>query len=154
MKWVILWLLAGTGIFLAFQYGLHQRTQPKAYLQDGTVVLPKGADGHYHWQGRVNGRPVEFLVDTGATRTSISQDLAAKAGLTLGEGVPVQTAAGEATARQATAHIELEGLGRFENMKVLVMPTDDGTALLGMNVLGQLDIVQQDGELRLRKRPD
>lgn len=154
MKWVILWLLAGTAIFLAFQYGLHQRAQPKAYLQNGTVVLPKGSGGHYHWQGQVNGRPVEFLVDTGATRTSISQDLAAKAGLTLGRGVQVQTAAGEVTAHQATAHIELEGLGRFENMKVLVMPIDDGTALLGMNVLGQLDIVQQDGELRLRKRPD
>ena len=47
----------------------------------GVIELKRGADGHFYWPGRLNGMAVDFLVDTGATRTALPQALAERAGL-------------------------------------------------------------------------
>jgi hypothetical protein len=45
------------------------------------IGLQRAADGHFHWPGRVNGSAVDFLVDTGATSTTLPAALAHSADL-------------------------------------------------------------------------
>ncbi|MCB1481868.1 MAG: TIGR02281 family clan AA aspartic protease [Rhodobiaceae bacterium] len=62
------------------------------------VILRRSADGHFHARARVNGTEMELLVDTGASRVSLSQADAQAAGIDLSAlryTVPVQTANGE-----------------------------------------------------------
>jgi aspartyl protease family protein len=64
----------------------------------GEVELRRGGDGHFHVRAQVNGTQLELLVDTGASRVSLSQTDAQAAGIDLAAlrfVVPVQTANGE-----------------------------------------------------------
>src|SRR3990172_6470937 len=49
----------------------------------GTVELAAGATGHYHADAEINGRPVEVMVDTGATLVALTYEDAERAGLRL-----------------------------------------------------------------------
>ena len=40
---------------------------------DSEIVLPIGAGGHFSGAGAINGKPVQFLVDTGATTIALSR---------------------------------------------------------------------------------
>ena len=94
--------------------------------------------------------PVEFLIDTGASMTSVSEELAEQAGLQGQRSITMHTAAGAVEAKLSEADIELKGMGRFERLQVVILPTRDTTAMVGMNVLGKLHIQQQEGQLRLK----
>ena len=60
----------------------------------GMIEIARGPDGHYHWPGRINGRAVDFLIDTGATSTAISAALAQELQLDALGRVQSNTAAG------------------------------------------------------------
>ncbi|MFO1350799.1 MAG: retroviral-like aspartic protease family protein [Gammaproteobacteria bacterium] len=45
--------------------------------QPPAVVLRQQSSGHYSSTGTINGKPVEFVIDTGATTVALSADLAA-----------------------------------------------------------------------------
>lgn len=71
--------------------------------QTEDVRFKNQADDRMTVQVRLSGTgPFEFLVDTGADRTAISRDLAAKLGLTKGEKASVHTIAGVSTVSTAT----------------------------------------------------
>jgi aspartyl protease family protein len=56
--------------YLYFENTLEARNQPNRYLQiapGSELVLKRNGDGHYVFPGMINGRPVSFLLDTGAT---------------------------------------------------------------------------------------
>src|SRR5690606_29838277 len=40
----------------------------------GEIVFRRANDGHFHVEAEVDGRPIRFLVDTGATDVVLSQD--------------------------------------------------------------------------------
>jgi aspartyl protease family protein len=149
--WKILtvWLLLGTLVFLGVQALLRSRNQVQISLGDGAVTLRRAADGHYHWPGSVNGRRVDFLVDTGATVTTLPGPLARALDLPPGRTVNTQTAAGAATAYLSQVDLELDGGPRVGRMPITVM---DGleAPLLGMDLMGRLHIEQSQGQMRLR----
>ena len=94
LKFATVWLLLGTAVFLGLQW--QQREARKAtFSAVGDVVeIRRADDGHYHWAGKLNGRPVEFLVDTGATGVAIPTELATRLGL-VSEGSVRSSTAGE-----------------------------------------------------------
>ncbi len=47
---------------------------------NGDLVLKRAQDGHFHIEVRVNGEPIRFLVDTGASIVTLSEDDARRAG--------------------------------------------------------------------------
>ena len=47
--------------------------------------MPRSADGHYYVPGAVNGFSVVFLIDTGATVSSLPDQFARNAGIRVGE---------------------------------------------------------------------
>lgn len=46
-----------------------------------TVSLPRDGQGHFKVQARVDGRPVEFMVDTGASMIALRESAAARLGI-------------------------------------------------------------------------
>jgi aspartyl protease family protein len=148
LKIATVWLLVGVAVFLGFQtFEAHQQ-QARVSLTGAAIELRRGADGHFHWPGEVNGVRVDFLVDTGATATALPGALAARAGLALQAGVVSSTAAGPVRGHLARADIVLAGGVRAERLQVTVLP-GLGAPLLGMDVLGRLHFTQEAGVLRI-----
>ncbi len=146
---VTLWLVIGAAVFLAVQWW--QREQQRALVStDGDAIeLRRSADGHYHWPGSINGRAVDFLVDTGATSTAMPADLAAELRLaSIGE-VQSSTAGGRVTGRVVRVDIALQGGVRASRLRVVALAGLEAHPLLGMDVLGRLHLVQRDGVLRI-----
>lgn len=149
LKHITVWLLLGTGVFLGVQAWQRQQAGSRFSSDGGVIELRRAADGHFHWPGRVNGVAVEFLVDTGATRTALPEPLARTAGL-LAEGrVQSATAGGTVTGWVGRGDLQLQGGVQVDRLPITVLPAL-GAPLLGMDVLGRLRFSQADGVLRLR----
>lgn len=149
LKVVTVWLLLATVLFLAVQAFLAQQQRSRFQAGGmGVVELRRAPDGHFHWPARVNGRAVEFLVDTGATRTALPGALAEQLNLERGRALRSSTAGGLAHGWETQVDLTLEGGLRAERLRVTVLP-DLAAPLLGMDVLSRLHFTQQGGVLRL-----
>lgn len=148
LKHLTVWLLLGTAVFIAVLAWQRQQQATRVRLADGVIELRRGPDGHFHWPGEVNGVPVDFLVDTGATRTALPESLARRAGLQPEGRVQSATAGGTVQGWQARADLRLQGGLQAERLPVTVLPAL-GAPLLGMDLLGRLHFSQRDGVLRL-----
>jgi aspartyl protease family protein len=151
-KIATLWLLVGVLVFLAIQWWLREREQMRFQAAGGVIELRRGPDGHYHWPGRINGRAVDFLVDTGATSTAIPSFLARELGLDPIGRVRSSTAGGPVVAEVVRADVALEGGVRAERLRVVALPGLADHPLLGMDVLGRLHWQQREGVMRIDLR--
>lgn len=153
LKIATVWLLLGLVVFLGFR-ALEAREERTRFSVDGAAIeIRRAADGHYHWPGRLNGRAVDFLVDTGATRSAISADLARELGLEAIGSVQSNTAGGVVRGEIARADLALEGGVRAERLPLVVLPALGDKPLLGMDVLGRLRWQQDGGVLRIEAAP-
>lgn len=148
LKHATVWLVVATGLFLAVQAGLRRAAESRVLVQGDTVELQRAADGHYHWPGRIAGRDVEFLVDTGATGTAIPAALARELRLEVVGRVTSNTAGGTVQGELVVGDLVLEGGVRAERLRMAALPELD-SPLLGMDVLGRLHLQQAGGVLRV-----
>jgi aspartyl protease family protein len=144
------WLAVAVGIYAGLVwYERHEagsRIEVATVGADSSIAIRRDRDGHYRLPGTVNGEPVLFLIDTGATRTVIPRSVARRAGLEkIGSDV-AKTAAGEVRLDLARADIGLAGGLRINALRVSVSPGVTVEALLGMDVLGELRF-EQDGRI-------
>lgn len=95
------WLAVMAGLYLAMDYV----RQPRAAVvaADGALVIARGSDGHFRVAGSVNGQPVRFMVDTGASLIAVSDALAQQAGLQGGQVTQFRTANGVRSGRVVAA---------------------------------------------------
>ncbi len=149
LKHITLWLLLGTAVFVAVLAWQAQQQKTQFSARGGVIELRRGADGHFHWPGRVNGVAVEFLVDTGATRTALPQAVAELAGLVREGRVRSSTAGGTVQGWTGRADLQLQGGVRAQRLTITVLPSLDAP-LLGMDMLSRLRFSQTDGVLTLR----
>ena len=154
LKVVTVWLLVGVLVFLGIQWWQREQEQTRFHAEGDVVELRRGADGHYHWPGRINGRSVDFLVDTGATGTAIPAAMALDLGLESLGAVRSSTAGGDVVGQVVRADIDLQGGVRVRNLRVVALPRLGERPLLGMDVLGRLHWQQRDGTLRIELRAD
>lgn len=115
-------------------------------IQDGaTVRIPIGEDGHFHVDALINGHRLSFMVDSGATVTTVSRSFAQSAGIpTNGRQTVVETAAGPASTIQSSAdRLEVGTITRTD-FPVDVNDRDDMN-LLGMNFLRTLNSWRVEG---------
>ena len=75
-------------------------------LQGRETRIPMAIDGHFWVEGRLNGEEVKFLVDSGATMTTIDRDTALKA------GVPVSPQRDQYRPHRQRHHPRVERPGR------------------------------------------
>ncbi|MEM9639330.1 MAG: TIGR02281 family clan AA aspartic protease, partial [Pseudomonadota bacterium] len=59
------------------------RPQQAVFADQGKLVVPRGPDGHYYIAAEVNGAPVQFVLDTGASTLVLTREDAAAAGLSV-----------------------------------------------------------------------
>lgn len=122
----------------------------------GSVRLKPDERGHYVAEFRMNGRPVEALVDTGASMVAINKSTARRLGINVSPAdfiYEVNTANGKA--KVASAMIREIEIGRVRVRDVEAAVLDDraldGT-LLGMSFLKRLESFSvADGDLILKQ---
>ncbi|HYQ73353.1 MAG TPA: TIGR02281 family clan AA aspartic protease [Gammaproteobacteria bacterium] len=115
------------------------------------VQLERNRAGHYVTSGTINGQPVEFMLDTGATDVSIPASVADRIGLERGRRAWYQTANGTISAWQTTLDEIRIGPLRMGPVAASINPNSgDDAVLLGMSFLRQLDFSQQGNTLTLK----
>lgn len=149
-KIVTVWLLVGTLLFLGIRAMQVQRGGTEVRLENGVVELQRAADGHYHWPGSIGGKDVVFMVDTGATVTSIPADLARAAKLARVGTSSFDTANGRTVNAIVVGDLELEGGVRVNALRMGVLPGGSGQALLGMDVIGRLGMSVSGNVMQFR----
>lgn len=146
LKMVLAWVAIFGIFFMIFAFrgefiGLGQRLRAEAIgapLQDGAEVrIPMAEDGHFWVNGTVNGQDVRFLVDSGASTTTIAADVAARAGVEARQRGFIETANGRAPVSRGYAdRVQIATIERTD-FPVLVNANAD-TNVLGMNFLSSL----------------
>ena len=158
MKWHVQWpafVLALVGVVF-FAADRLTRTPTVVHSVTGgraEISIPAARDGHYYLKGSINGEPITFMIDTGATYVSVSSNFARKARLPEGVVGYFSTANGSVEGRIVKdQEVAAEGF-RISGLSVAVTPLDGKTGLLGQNFLKRFEISQSQGTLRLRQSP-
>ena len=126
---------------------------------------PKGHDdvlifrdkwGMFKTVGSINGLPVKFLVDTGASSVAMNSAQARRLGVDFrvqGEPIYVSTASDVTQAYQLKLDVVKVGSIQLRNVTAVVMdgaqPTD---VLLGMSFLGHVEMINKSDKLILRRK--
>ncbi len=117
----------------------------------GEVVLDRNRSGHYVAPGQINGQPVTFLVDTGATHVSVPESLAGRLGLERGREQRSMTANGVISVYATRLNSVRLGNIELRNVQASINPfMPEDTVLLGMSFMQHLELIQRDGQLTLR----
>lgn len=143
-----------------FQNELENQRNPNREIEarslegGGTeVVLQRNRQGHYVTSGEINGKAVEFLLDTGATTVAVPMTLAKRLGLRRGAPIRMQTANGEVTGWLTRLDSVAIGPIKLDNVRATIGPgLQDGQILLGMSALKRLEFTQSGDTLTLRLR--
>lgn len=132
------------------------RIESSRVTEDGIteVVLKRDRSGHYRAAGALNGVPVNFLIDTGATSIAVSRSQARSMGLK--ELYPQQSVTAAGVVDGFATRIDEVRLGDLTayNLSAYILPIEHTDhVLLGMAFLKHLELVQRDGTLTLRTLP-
>jgi aspartyl protease family protein len=125
---------------------------PEQVVEGGETRVKRAPDGHYWLRAEINGHPANFLVDTGATLTAVSDETAAAAGLEPREaGIPVrmQTANGTVAAELTTIDELRFGNVAARGLDAVIAPGLGPTNVIGMNFLSRLVSVRLEGEMMI-----
>ncbi|HEU4696986.1 MAG TPA: TIGR02281 family clan AA aspartic protease [Sphingomicrobium sp.] len=122
---------------------LTQRLKAEAVgtpVQQGRETrIPMAIDGHFWVDAKVNGKDVKFLVDSGATMTTIDRETAAAAGVPLSERRDQFVRTGNGIIRVSSSRADEIQVGDIVRRDVGVQIADnDDLNVLGMNYLSSL----------------
>ncbi len=153
-----LWISLMALLFVAFSNWEEDRASadrlPQSRVtQDGEreVILKRNPQDHYVADGLINGHRVTFLVDTGATHVAVPMHLHRRLGLKPGLKGVARTANGDAEVYYTS--IEHLSLGTLEFADVrasLISGMTGNEILLGMSVLGEVELAQRGNRLYIR----
>lgn len=143
-----LWVLIFLGVIVS--YGLWEDIRgtviprQSVHAEQGRIEVPMARDGHFHMTLGVNGVPVEFVVDTGASEIVLTQEDAERAGIAI-DGLPFLGTANTANGTVRTAQVRLDevDLGGItdRNVRALVNGGEMNGSLLGMTYLNRFSEV-------------
>ncbi len=150
---IFIGVIAGVGLWDDIRNDVAPR---QAVFEDGArVEVPRGPDGHYRLTLGINGTPVDFIVDTGASSVVLSDRDARRAGINpdnLRFTGLANTANG--TVRTATVRLDEISLGgvALRDFPVSVNGGEMNFSLLGMDYLETFNRIEiSDGELVLER---
>ena len=110
-------------------------------VEPGEASIAKSTDGHFWANADVDGHPVRFLIDTGATAVALTADDARNLGIdpsALQYQYTVMTANGPARAAQVKLGLVSVGRAGVSDVNAYVIDKGLETSLLGMSYLGRL----------------
>lgn len=119
-----------------------------------TVTLTADGRGHFSAPGSVNGAPIRFLVDTGATLVSMGAADAVRANIDYRKGQPgmSMTANGPTKVWRVTLNSVKLGSVTLHQVDAAVHEHDLPVALLGMSFLNRMEMKRDGSTMTLKKR--
>lgn len=163
-KWfsISAWVIVLGFLTLFFNRTLDEQRNPNQRIEGSLtengikeIRLERNRAGHYVATGSINGHPVEFLVDTGATDVAIPAHLAEKLKLKTLRAIIYETANGPV--RGFTTRIEKLSLGNVSvsQLRGGINPgMTNSYVLLGMSFLRQVEFTQRGDTLIIRQYPE
>jgi aspartyl protease family protein len=118
------------------------------------IVLTAGAGGHFTTDGKINGKAVSFLVDTGATAIAMGQADAERIGLNYKDAPRgfAGTANGRIPVNLVTLSSVRVGDVEIANVEAVVMPSAMQHVLLGNSFLTRFQMKRDNETMRLIRR--
>lgn len=118
------------------------------------IVLTAGSGGHFTTAGQINGRAVQFVVDTGATSIAMSAGDADRAGIAYKDGQAVQlsTANGVVVGRRIKLASVRVGDVEVYDIDAVVIPQPMTYMLLGNSFLTRFQMLRENEQMILVKR--
>jgi aspartyl protease family protein len=118
------------------------------------IVLQAGSGGHFTTLGSINGRSVQFVVDTGATFVALSVADAERVGLNYQSGQPVRmtTANGQANGWRLSLNSLRIGDVEVAGVEAVVTPQAMPYVLLGNSYLTRFQMRRENDQMTLERR--
>lgn len=121
-----------------------------ASLPSGVALLKADGRGHYTGSFKMNGKPVEGLVDTGASLVAINETTARRLGISIAGldfKYPISTANGRTDAALITLQRVEIGTVRVEKVEAFVLRDKAlSSTLIGMSFLKRLSAYAAEGD--------
>ncbi len=116
---------------------------------DYRLILTRNKTGRYAGIGLVKDVPVSYVVDTGASKTVISNRVAISAGIKGCQSSGLNHTANGLTSSCVT-HADIQfGSFKLQNQTLTILPNMDDDMLIGMDILQTLKVEQKAGILEL-----
>lgn len=148
---IFLGVAAGYGVWTDTQLQLAPR---QAVLQGGETSIPRSRDGHYYVTLDIQGTPIRFLADTGASSVVLTKSDAEKIGIEIGRLDYLGTAyTANGPVRTARVVLQDVSLGPLtdEKLDAFVNEGEMESSLLGMSYLGQFSVEIAQDRMILRR---
>ena len=118
------------------------------------IVLTAGSGGHFITTGSINGRTVQFMVDTGATYVALGEAEAERIGLKYKDGKRgvMNTANGQVVVHLVRLDLVRVGDVQVYGVDAVVMPAALGTVLLGNSFLTRFQMKRENDRMTLDRR--
>jgi aspartyl protease family protein len=158
IKMVLAWITIFGGIFVLFLFKDEGRvvwerataelSGNAGQIEGTTLRIPREEDGHYWVRANVNGTPVRFMVDSGATTTTLSPAAARTSKIEPSGGFPVLVETANGTVEVQRARIKTLAFGNIVQRDAAVLIGSEGlgdTNLLGMSFLSALKSWRVEG---------
>jgi len=135
------------------RYQYKKNSSQGTIMAEGVILTRKPGGSHYWAKGKINGKDVTFVVDTGATYVALNKDLARKLKIKRGnKEVEVSTASKIETAYQVLLDTVSVGDIKMHNVPaVITKHTFPKVPLLGMSFLQYVDISQENEQMILKR---
>ena len=118
------------------------------------IVLMADARGHFIDHGQINGKSMQYMVDTGASTVAIGRADAERMGLPYLQGTPVMMRTANGTAQGWKLILDSVRVGDVEvrGLEAIVASQSMPYVLLGNNLLAHFQMTRQGTEMILVKR--
>jgi aspartyl protease family protein len=145
------WLAVMGVVWVGMEFAMKPRAA--VITAEGELKIPRHRDGHFYVAGTVNGRPITFMVDTGASSVAVSEGFAKDARLPPGLPLTLQTANG--TLQGSSVRDVPVSAGPFSlsstTVAVGLVGDRDDRGLLGQSFLSKFDMSVSRKEMILRR---
>jgi aspartyl protease family protein len=122
--------------------------------EQAEVRIPRSTNGHYMVSGFINGHPVNFMVDTGATSVAMNLNDAKRLGVDYRRGKHTKASTAGGIVNAFEVNLDKLVIGNITARQVsatVVVGNFPSTVLLGNSFLSRVEMTEAEGVMVLRK---
>ena len=118
------------------------------------IILVAGSGGHFVTAGQINGKAVQFMVDTGATSIAMGAQDAERAGINFKAGQPIMMSTANGSVQGYRVQLDSVRVGDVEvfGVDAVVMPQPMQFMLLGNSFLTRFQMLRENDQMTLTKK--